>query len=168
MTVSLLPYAERPHRLGVGIVLIGPQARVFVARRIDTAEAAWQMPQGGIDEGETPRDAVFREMAEEIGTDKADILEETDGWLNYDLPPDIADRIWKGRFRGQKQKWFLLRFTGKDSDIDIATEHPEFSDWMWADFKTLPDLIVPFKRPLYAAVVDIFAPRVEASAARSA
>jgi putative (di)nucleoside polyphosphate hydrolase len=168
MTHPLLPYAERPYRLGVGIVLINPQAKVFAARRIDTTETAWQMPQGGIDEGEEPRAAVFREMAEEIGTNAADILAETDDWLDYDLPPAIADRIWKGRYRGQKQKWFLMRFTGNDADIDIATEHPEFSDWMWTDFRSLPELIVPFKRALYTAVVEAFASRVEALATRTA
>ncbi len=161
MSAPLLPYAERPYRLGVGIVLINPAAQVFVARRIDTAENAWQMPQGGIDEGEDPRTAAFREMGEEIGTEKAEIIDETGDWLAYDLPPDIADRIWKGRFRGQKQKWFLMRFTGSDADIDIGTEHPEFSDWMWTEFRSLPELIIPFKRELYTAVVDSFLPRVE-------
>jgi putative (di)nucleoside polyphosphate hydrolase len=160
MTSSLLPYAERPYRLGVGIALIDPQARVFVARRIDTAENAWQMPQGGIDAGEDPRTAAFREMGEEIGTGKAEVLAETPGWLSYDLPPDIADRIWKGRYRGQKQKWFLMRFTGQDSDIDIATEHPEFSAWRWADFHSLPGLIIPFKRELYTTVVETFLPHI--------
>ncbi|MGE4528227.1 MAG: RNA pyrophosphohydrolase [Rhodospirillaceae bacterium] len=159
MTASL-PYAERPYRLGVGLVLLNPAAQVFVAQRIDTPEPAWQMPQGGIDAGEDPRTAAFREMAEEIGTGAAEVLAETPDWLTYDLPPAIADRVWKGRFRGQKQKWFLMRFLGADADIDIATAHPEFSTWKWAEFDTLPELIVPFKRPLYHAVVEAFAPRV--------
>jgi len=161
MTASL-PYAERPYRLGVGLVLLNPAAQVFVAQRIDTPEPAWQMPQGGIDAGEDARTAVFREMAEEIGTDAAEVLAETEDWLTYDLPPAIADGIWKGRYRGQKQKWFLMRYLGADADIDIATAHPEFSTWKWAAFDTLPDLIVPFKRPLYRAVVEAFAPRVAA------
>ena len=162
MTKIRLPYDQRPYRLDVGIVLLNPQGQVFVARRIDTAEVAWQMPQGGINDGEDPRATALREMLEEIGTDKAEILAETEDWLAYDLPPEIADRIWRGRFRGQKQKWFLLRFTGTDTDIDIATEHPEFCAWSWADFDALPDLIVPFKRPLYEAVVDAFAPHIAA------
>jgi len=107
-------------------------------------------------------------MGEEIGTEAAEVLAETEDWLTYDLPIDIADRVWKGRFRGQKQKWFLMRFLGADADIDIATAHPEFSIWKWADFDTLPEMIVPFKRPLYQAVVDAFAPRVAALRQRTA
>jgi len=159
---AVTPYAERPYREGVGIVLLNRSAQVFVAQRVDSKEPAWQMPQGGIDAGEDPHATALRELEEEIGTNAAEILAETDGWLTYDLPPVIADVIWKGRFRGQRQKWFLMRFTGTDADIDIATEHPEFSAWKWADFESLPALIVPFKRPLYEAVVLSFAPRVAA------
>lgn len=155
-----LPLAERPYRLGVGIVLLNPEAKVFVAQRIDTPQPAWQMPQGGIDEGEEPRATAFREMGEEIGTAAAELLAETPDWITYDLPAPIADKVWHGRYRGQRQKWFLMRFTGSDADIDIATEHPEFCAWTWAEFETLPHIIVPFKRPLYAAVVDAFAPHV--------
>lgn len=158
----VLPYAERPYREGVGIVLLNPVGQVFVAQRVDSAEPAWQMPQGGIDPNEDPRATALRELAEEIGTNAAEPIAETDGWLTYDLPPAIADKIWKGRFRGQRQKWFLMRFAGTDADIDIATPHPEFSAWKWAEFETLPALIVPFKRPLYEAVVRAFAPRVAA------
>jgi putative (di)nucleoside polyphosphate hydrolase len=160
--MTALPYAERPYREGVGIVLLNPHGQVFVAQRIDSAEPAWQMPQGGIDPGEDPRATALRELEEEIGTNAADSIAETDGWLTYDLPAGIADAIWKGRFRGQRQKWFLMRFTGIDADIDIATSHPEFSAWRWADFESLPALIVPFKRPLYEAVVRAFAPEVAA------
>ena len=156
------PYAERPYREGVGIVLLNRHGQVFVAQRVDSKEPAWQTPQGGIDAGEDPRATALRELEEEIGTSAAELLAETDGWLTYDLPPEIADAIWKGRFRGQRQKWFLMRFTGADADIDIATEHPEFSSWKWADFDALPALIVPFKRPLYEAVVLSFAPHVAA------
>lgn len=159
---AVLPYAERPYRAGVGIVLLNADAQVFVAQRIDSKEPAWQMPQGGIDPGEDPRATALRELEEEIGTNAAELVAETEGWLTYDLPPAIADVIWKGRFRGQRQKWFLMRFTGTDAEIDIATGHPEFSAWKWADFDTLPALIVPFKRPLYEAVVQAFAPRVAA------
>ena len=118
--------------------------------------AAWQMPQGGIDPGETPRQAAFRELKEEVGTDKAEILAETEGWLHYDLPSDIASRMWSGRWRGQRQKWFLMRFTGEDADINPATEHPEFDAWEWVEPQRLPDLIVPFKRPLYRDVLAEF------------
>ncbi|MBN2752736.1 MAG: RNA pyrophosphohydrolase [Rhodospirillaceae bacterium] len=159
MTV-LLPLSQRPYRLGVGIVLLNAQSQVFVAQRIDTPSPAWQMPQGGIDAGEDPRTAAFREMEEEIGTCAAEILAETEDWLTYDIPAEIADHLWKGRFRGQKQKWFLMRFTGTDADINIATKHPEFTTWRWTDFHSLPDVIVPFKRPLYTAVVDFFSPHI--------
>jgi putative (di)nucleoside polyphosphate hydrolase len=114
------------------------------------------MPQGGIDPGETPRQAAFRELKEEVGTDKAEILAETRGWLHYDLPSDIASRMWSGRWRGQRQKWFLMRFTGEDADINPATEHPEFDAWEWVEPRQLPDLIVPFKRPLYRDVLAEF------------
>lgn len=156
MSRRRLPFAERPYRLGVGIVMLSVTGRVFVARRIDTTAEAWQMPQGGIDGDESPHDACLRELKEETGTDKADIIAESREWLSYDLPEDIADKVWKGRFRGQSQKWFCLRFIGEDSDIDINTAHPEFEDWKWVDYETLPDLIVPFKRPLYEQVVAEF------------
>lgn len=163
-----IPYAERPYREGVGIMLINAEARVFVAQRLDSKIPAWQMPQGGIDPGEDPRATALRELKEEIGTDAADILAETDGWLTYDLPREIADVIWKGRFRGQRQKWYLMRFTGSDAEIDIATPHPEFSAWKWTDHTTLAALIVPFKRPLYEAVLDQFGPMIATLAQRRA
>jgi putative (di)nucleoside polyphosphate hydrolase len=151
---SELPF----YRPAVGIMLLNHDGRVFVGRRIDMPAglAAWQMPQGGIDPGETPRQAAFRELKEEVGTDKAEILAETEGWLHYDLPSDIALRMWSGRWRGQRQKWFLMRFTGEDADINPATEHPEFDAWEWVEPQRLPDLIVPFKRPLYRDVLAEF------------
>jgi putative (di)nucleoside polyphosphate hydrolase len=156
---SLLPFAERPYRPGVGIMLLNPRGEALVAQRIDTpAAAAWQMPQGGIDPGEAPLDAAWREMREEIGTDRAELLGESRDWLTYDLPLDLADRVWKGRYRGQRQKWFAFRFEGPDSDIDIATALPEFSAWRWAPLAELPLLIVSFKRPLYTALVTEFGP----------
>lgn len=158
----MTPYLDRPYREGVGIVLLNPAAQVFVAQRLDSAEPAWQMPQGGIDPDEEPHVTALRELKEEIGTDAAEILAETREWISYDLPPAIADAIWKGRYRGQRQKWFLMRFTGADAEIDIATGHPEFSAWRWAEFESLPELIVPFKRPLYEAVVREFLPPVRA------
>ena len=157
-----LPLHDRPYRLGVGLVLINAQGLVFTARRIDTQEAAWQFPQGGIDEGEDPRETVMREMKEEIGTDKAEIVAESRDWIAYDLPEDLADKVWKGRFRGQKQKWFAARFLGKDSDIDLDTKHPEFCEWRWMKLAEVPGLIVPFKRSLYDRVAAEFVALVAA------
>ena len=147
---------RRPYRKGVGIMLLNPAGLVFVARRIDAPGEAWQMPQGGIDAGETAREAALRELEEETGTAKAEVVGETRGWLRYDLPDELASRAWRGRYRGQEQKWFAMRFLGRDSDIDIATEHPEFSAWRWVAIGSLQDLIVPFKRRLYADVVAAF------------
>ena len=152
----MLPLNERPYRPCVGIMLLNHVGMVFVGKRIDNVTEAWQMPQGGIDAGEDPRQAAFRELKEEIGTDHAEVLAESRGWLDYDLPRDLADKVWRGRFRGQTQKWFALRFLGQDSDIDIETEHPEFNAWRWAPMADLPRLIVPFKRDNYEKVVAEF------------
>ncbi|MEE9139895.1 MAG: RNA pyrophosphohydrolase [Alphaproteobacteria bacterium] len=151
-----------PYRRGVGLMILNRDSRVFVARRIDTPSAAWQMPQGGIDPGESTREAAMRELEEEIGTDKAEIIAEHKGWLKYDLPRDLVPRIWGGRYRGQMQKWFALRFLGQDSDIKIDTERPEFLEWKWVEMRELPDLIVPFKRQLYRDLVAEFGHLAEA------
>ena len=119
------------------------------------------MPQGGIDEGETPEQAALRELEEEIGTASAAIVGESKDWLTYDLPPELVGVAWKGRYRGQKQKWFALRFTGSDDEIRIDTEHPEFAEWRWVEFDRLIELIVPFKRDLYAQVTAEFAALAE-------
>jgi putative (di)nucleoside polyphosphate hydrolase len=157
------PGAYRP---GIGIMLINDAGLVFVAQRIDMP-GAWQMPQGGIDAGETPRDAVMRELKEEIGTDRAEILAESRDWLSYDLPPELKRRVWGGRYRGQKQKWFLCRFQGTDRDIDLGHDrHPEFDAWRWIEPKQLTELIVEFKRGVYRGVVAEFAPHLERLAAR--
>lgn len=145
------------YRRGVGIMLLNDRKRVFVAQRIDFPGDAWQMPQGGIDKGEAPLAAALRELKEEIGTDQATPIAETRGWLSYELPAELRGRLWRGRFRGQRQKWFLMRFTGRDSDIDLATEHPEFSAWKWVGPAELPRLIVPFKRRLYLDLLEQFA-----------
>jgi len=143
------------YRSAVGIMLLNRASQVFVGRRIDMPMLpAWQMPQGGIDPGETPRQAALRELKEEIGTDKADILGESRMWLKYDLPVELIGGVWGGRYRGQRQKWFAMRFTGNDTDIDLATDHPEFDAWKWIPPEQLPELIVPFKRQLY---IDILA-----------
>ena len=148
--------AKLAYRPGVGMMLVNTEGNVFVAQRMDAPLTAWQMPQGGIDPGEDPRSAALRELKEEIGTDMAEIIAESRDWLRYDLPPELIGRVWQGRYRGQRQKWFVLRFLGRDGDIDIATEHPEFSAWRWADLDSLPDLIIPFKRKLYLDLVAEF------------
>lgn len=151
------PIAALPYRPGVGIMLLNRGGLVFVARRLDMPSEAWQMPQGGIDADETPLAAAWREMREEIGTDRATLLAESRDWLNYDLPRELVARLWRGRYRGQRQKWFAFRFMGEDWDIDItATPHPEFSEWRWAPMAELPALIVSFKRQLYRELVAEF------------
>lgn len=156
-----------PYRPCVGIMLLNQRSQVFVAKRIDMPSEAWQMPQGGIDAGESPTTAARRELREEIGTDKAEILAESRDWYDYDLPAELIGKLWGGRFRGQRQKWFVMRFTGSDGDINIATEHPEFLDWKWAELEQLPDLIVPFKRHLYEALVKEFEPVVRQHSGQS-
>ena len=146
-----------PYRAGVGIVLINDAGLIFVGQRLDSSQEAWQMPQGGIDPGEAPLDTAFRELAEETGVTKAALLAESHDWLSYDLPPELVASIWKGRYRGQRQKWFAMRFTGTDADVDIATAHAEFRSWRWAPHHELSAMIVPFKRELYEAVLSEFA-----------
>lgn len=149
-----------PYRACTGVMLLNPDDKVFVGRRIDTALEAWQMPQGGIDDGEAPEETAFRELEEEIGTSNAKIITHTKDWLYYDLPDELVGKIWGGKYRGQKQIWFLMRFLGDDSDINIETDHPEFHAWKWVDIKELPKLIVPFKRPIYEALVKKFSPYI--------
>jgi len=151
--------ADLPYRPCVGVMMLNPEGKVFVAKRIDTKAHAWQMPQGGIDKGESPLDAVFREMEEEIGTRNAVIIQEYDGWLHYDLPEHLIGTLWGGKYRGQKMKWYLMRFQGQDSEIDINTANPEFSEWKWLEMNKLAQSIVAFKRPLYEKIVACFSPR---------
>lgn len=147
-----------PYRRAVGIMVLNREGQVLVARRIDMPSEAWQMPQGGIDRGETPVEAARRELCEEIGTCNGEFLGESRNWYDYDLPPDLATRLWRGRYRGQTQKWFAFRFAGADSEIDLETERPEFLAWKWVAAEEVPRLIVPFKRDIYTRILAEFAP----------
>ena len=146
------------YRAGIGIFLINDEGKVFIGQRFDEKTEALQMPQGGIDENENPEEALWREMMEEIGTNKASILHHIDEWLYYDLPSDIAQSIWNGRYIGQKQKWFLLSFDGKDNDININTENPEFVSWQWVNIDKVEDLAIDFKKDMYKTIVQHFKP----------
>ena len=151
--------AALPYRKNVGLVLINAEGLIFAGQRIDNPGHAWQMPQGGIDAGERPKEAALRELQEETGVrpELVEKLAKTEDWLVYDLPEELIGTIWGGKYRGQKQKWFLFRFLGQDSDVNIATEHPEFSVWRWMEPAELVEKIVPFKRAVYEQVFDIFA-----------
>jgi putative (di)nucleoside polyphosphate hydrolase len=147
-----------PYRPGAGVMLVNREGRVFVAQRLDSTLEAWQMPQGGLDEGEEPREGALRELEEETGIspDKVEVIAAAPEPLLYDLPPDLVGKLWKGKWRGQRQYWFLCRFLGDDADINIETEHPEFRAWKWAEPDDLPSMIVPFKRKLYKDVLAAF------------
>ena len=147
--------ARLPYRRNVGVMLANAAGEVWVGQRLDYEGAAWQMPQGGIDAGEDARSAALRELEEETGItpDLVTVEAETQGWHAYDLPHDLVSKLWKGRFRGQEQKWFLMRFHGSDADVNIATEHPEFSEWNWIGPDALLGAIVPFKRAVYESVL---------------
>lgn len=145
-----------PYRPSVGLMIINDKFEVFVGKRLDSKTEAWQMPQGGIDDGEAPRVSALREMKEEIGTNNAEIIAETKQWYHYDLPFYLISKLWNGRYRGQRQKWFLLKYLGADEDITIDNEHPEFIAWKWVKMEELPQIIVPFKKSLYISVIEEF------------
>ncbi|AJE44770.1 RNA pyrophosphohydrolase [Celeribacter indicus] len=150
-------FSDLPYRPCVGIVLTDGEGRIFVGERIDTP-GAWQMPQGGIDAGEEPQEAALRELGEEIGlgSEQVEVLARTADWLTYDLPDHLLGKVWNGKYKGQRQLWFLLRLTGPEEAIDIATDHPEFSRWKWTDRAGLLSDIVPFKRDIYEEIVREF------------
>lgn len=148
-----------PYRPCAGAMIINRVGEVFVGQRLDSTLEAWQMPQGGIDPGEDAQDAVIREIGEETGiaAEHLRLIAIAPDELHYDLPAELAGKLWKGRWRGQRQRWFLFEFTGTDDDVDIVTAHPEFRAWKWADRSDLPAMIVPFKKALYEAVLEAFA-----------
>lgn len=147
-----------PYRPCVGVVLINAAGQIWAGQRIDTPGPAWQMPQGGIDKDEKPREAAYRELWEETGITRelVEFIGKTHGWVTYDLPPDLLGKVWGGKYRGQKQKWFLFRYLGTDDQIVIAREHPEFSAWKWIGATEMLESIVPFKRKVYDEVVAAF------------
>jgi len=149
---------DRPYRRGVGVMLLNAHNQVWVGRRIDETDEAWQMPQGGIDKGEDPWATAQRELQEETGIPPhlVERIADYPERLKYDLPKELRGKLWKGKFRGQEQDWYLCRFLGRESDINIATKHPEFNDWKWVAPAELPDLIVPFKRGLYRRLLQEF------------
>ena len=152
--MSVIDVSKLKYRKNVGMVLINTKGHIFAGKRIDNNNDAWQMPQGGIDEGETPEIAAFRELSEETGIhqSKARLIGATSGWFSYDIPVELISKLWNGQYRGQEQKWFAFEFLGKNSDINIATEEPEFSEWAWKSKKDLLSSIVPFKVEVYQKV----------------
>jgi putative (di)nucleoside polyphosphate hydrolase len=148
--------SEAVNRTGVGIMLLNPRNEVFVGRRAGMQEDAWQMLQGGIGGGESPRQAALRELKEEIGTANVEVLAESKAWLYYDVPQQLAPKAWRSRWRGQRQKWFVMLFKGDDAEINVGTEHPEFNAWRWVSVQELTELAVSFKRQLYLNVLGEF------------
>ncbi len=150
--------AKLPYRANVGVMLINQKGDVWVGQRNDRYADAWQMPQGGIDRDEDAYEAALRELEEETGVtrDLVELVAESDGWLAYDLPQEVVPKFWGGKYRGQEQKWYLLRFHGTDDQVNIETDHPEFSAWCWQPVDQLVEKIVPFKREVYARVIAVF------------
>ena len=142
-------FSEMPLRSGVGIVVLNKEDKVFVAKRIDNPKNFWQMPQGGVDEGENFLEAAYRELEEETSIKNVELIKELDGTITYELPNRLLGIIWKGRYRGQKQKWFLMRFTGEEEEINIKTKNPEFLDWKWIELDQITEVVVDFKLHVY-------------------
>ncbi len=141
-----------PMRQGVGVIVLNQNNLVFVGKRKDNPIDRWQMPQGGIDNNETPINAMRRELAEETSITNIKILKEIENCTEYELPKNLLGRIWKGRYRGQKQKWFIVKFIGNDNEINLNTKHPEFIEWKWIDYTLLPEVIVDFKKKVYEKI----------------
>ena len=147
-------FKNLPYRSGVGIVVLNKDNKVFVAKRIDNPKNFWQMPQGGVDKNEDYLSAAYRELEEETSIKSVELISELDGFITYDLPDHLLGIIWKGRYKGQTQKWYLMRFTGNDEEINIKTKHPEFLQWKWVELDQITDLVVKFKLELYKEVKD--------------
>jgi putative (di)nucleoside polyphosphate hydrolase len=147
-----------PYRPCAGVMLVNAEGLVFVGQRKDRYKDAWQMPQGGVEKGEDPADAALRELEEETGVsrDLVHVIAQTAGWVPYELPHELVPKLWKGKYRGQEQKWYLMRFLGTDDQVNIETANPEFSAWKWLPVADLVDSIVPFKRGVYEAVLAEF------------
>ena len=146
---------ELPLRLCVGIIVLNKENKVFVGKRIDNPTNKWQMPQGGVDHGENLVNAMKRELEEETSIRSIEILKELEEWTEYELPDYLLGKIWRGKYRGQKQKWFIVRFLGKDEEINLKTTHPEFIEWQWLDIENLPSVIVHFKKKVYEKLLPV-------------
>ena len=145
-------FQKRPYRNGVGIVVLNNENKVFVAKRIDNPKNFWQMPQGGVDEGEDLLNAAYRELKEETSIFNVKLIKEIEDWTQYDLPSKLIGIIWKGRYKGQKQKWFIFKFLGNDTEINIKTKNPEFLDWKWIEIGKITEIVVDFKKEVYQKV----------------
>lgn len=154
--MSKIEFSNLPFRPCVGIFLVNKYGKVFVGKRIDSKTEAWQMPQGGVDEGENVDDAALRELKEETSVTSVKVIDQTDDWFYYDIPDSLIPNLWGGKYRGQKQKWFLMQFEGDESEVNIEVENQEFCEWKWVNATSLPDVIVPFKKQLYIDVLNVF------------